>query len=250
MASSFPHPRWTARCLDRLLVDSLEPNVFASQGYIVMTVNPTGSTGFGQEFTDAIQNEWGGRPWKDLVAGVAEILRLYPEIDSERLVCGGASYGGYSTNWMNAHNVPGFKAFFTHDGVFSTLNTFYSTEELYFPEHEFGGLPWEKGTTYEMWNPANHVQSMNTPHLIIHSSKDYRLTEAEGLSMFNTLQRRGIPSRYLVFPDENHWVLKPANSLRWHHEIFRWLDQWVGKEKGEERKGDMVMNGGFVLQMA
>lgn len=203
-------------------------NTFASAGYIVAMINPTGSTGYGQGFTDAITQDWGGKPYKDLVAGYEYLLKTFPEIDSSRTAALGASYGGYMVNWIMGHNEPPlkFKAFVTHDGIFNTLSAYYSTEELYFPEHDLGGTPVNNREGYEKWNPMNFVSNWKTPCLVIHSRKDYRLTESEGLSVFNALQRRGVPSRLLYFPDENHWVTRPPNSIRWYHEIFRFLGEW------------------------
>ncbi|KAI8452254.1 dipeptidyl aminopeptidase V [Phakopsora pachyrhizi] len=204
------------------------PNTFASKGYIVAMINPTGSTGYGQKFTDSINQNWGGKPYKDLVAGYEYLLENYPEIDKSRTAALGASYGGYMVNWIMGHNNNplNFKAFVTHDGIFNTTSTYYSTEELYFPEFDHGGTPSKKRSEYEMWNPMNFVSEWKTPCLVIHSQKDYRLPEAEGLSVFNALQRQGIPSRFLYFPDENHWVSNPANSIRWYQEIFKFLGEW------------------------
>ncbi|KAK4686640.1 hypothetical protein P7C73_g3487, partial [Tremellales sp. Uapishka_1] len=186
------------------------PALFASQGYFVIAVNPTGSTGYGQEFTDRIRTEWGGRPFKDLLAGYQYALEKYPEIDPARTVAAGGSYGGYMVNWINGHNDQfGFKALVCHDGVFSTVDTFFSTEDVFFPIREFDGTPMENRAMYERWNPVNHVSEWTTPQLVIHSAKDYRLTNSEGVSAFNALQVQGVPSRYLYFPDENHWVGSP-----------------------------------------
>ncbi|OAV94273.1 hypothetical protein PTTG_07437 [Puccinia triticina 1-1 BBBD Race 1] len=204
------------------------PNCFAAAGYITAMINPTGSTGYGQKFTDSIKQDWGGKPYKDLVAGYEYLLKTYPEIDGSRTAALGASYGGYMVNWLMGHNEAplGFKAFVSHDGIFNTVQTAYSTDELYFPEHDQGGTPVQAREHYEACNPMNHVSQWQSPCLVIHSRKDYRLCESEGLSVFNALQRRGIPSRFLYFPDENHWVTSPPNSVRWYHEIFRFLGKW------------------------
>ncbi|KAJ9124302.1 hypothetical protein QFC22_001102 [Naganishia vaughanmartiniae] len=188
------------------------PNIFAQQGYFVVAINPTGSTGYGQEFVDGIYENWGGSPYIDLVAGLQYILETHPEIDRERLAALGASYG-------------------------ETHNMYYSTEQVYFPQKENGGLPpWQNRAPYEKWSPNNFVQEWNTPALIIHGGKDYRVPDTQGISAFTALQSRGIPSRFLYFKDENHWVLDPQNSLRWHHEVFRWLDEWVGNGHEAESK--------------
>ncbi|KAL2315687.1 Dipeptidyl-peptidase V [Schizosaccharomyces pombe] len=200
------------------------PAVFANAGFIVFALDPTGSTGYGQRFTDSIALDWGGKPYKDIELGVEYIKNHLSYADSEKMVALGASYGGYMINWIQGHPLGRqFRALVCHDGVFNTLNTFYNTEELYFPIHDFGGTPWENRVIYERWNPSNFVNYWATPELVIHSSKDYRLTESEGIAAFNVLQYKGIPSRLLVFEDENHWVIKPDNSLRWHKEVLSWI---------------------------
>ncbi|CAE6421504.1 unnamed protein product [Rhizoctonia solani] len=211
------------------------PQVFAQQGYVVVTINPTGSTTFGQEFTDAIAEDWGGRPFEDLRKGWKHVLDNYEEVDGDRAVAAGASWGGYAINWIQSHPEWNFnfKALVCHDGVFDTVYNGFATDELYFFNHDFGGPPWSRRgrEAAEKFNPVNRVSHWSTPQLIIHGSRDYRLAETEGLSVFNALQSRGIPSRIVIFPDENHWVLKPGNSLKWHYEVFRWFDQWVGTDK-------------------
>jgi len=210
------------------------PNVFAQQGYFVVAINPTGSTTFGQEFTDAIAEDWGGRPFVDLKKGWDYILAKYPEIDAARAVAAGASWGGYAINWIQGHPEIGFgfKALVCHDGVFDSSYNGFSTDELFFFNHEFGGRPWDPigKTLTEKFSPSNFVTNWSTPQLIIHGSKDYRLPDTEGISAFHALQQLGIPSRLVIFPDENHWVLKHGNSLKWHFEVFRWFDKFVGKK--------------------
>lgn len=191
------------------------PALFASQGYFVIALNPTGSTGYGQDFVDAIQYQWGGKPYQDLIAGYHSVLAHYNDyIDPSRTAALGASYGGYMVNWLQGHN-PGFSTFVCHDGIFDTTTSFYTTEEVYFPNHEFGD-PVTDRQVYEKWNPMNHVNEWSTPQLVIHSGKDYRLVASQGIAAFTALQVRGVPSRLLYFPDENHWVLKPSNSVKWH----------------------------------
>ncbi|KAF8530893.1 alpha/beta-hydrolase [Gautieria morchelliformis] len=210
------------------------PNVFAQQGYFVITPNPTGSTSFGQEFTNRISENWGGRPFEDLQKGWKAALKLYPEIDADRAVAAGASWGGYAMNWINGHPEFdfGFKALVCHDGVFDTRYNGFSTEELFFFNHEFGGEPWSKKGKIlsEKWNPSNFIDKFSTPHLLFHGSRDYRLPETESLGCFNALQQRGVDSRLVVFPDENHWVLKPENSLKWHDEVFRWFAKYAASD--------------------
>ncbi|KAG0286873.1 putative dipeptidyl-peptidase 5 [Linnemannia gamsii] len=209
------------------------PNIFASAGFVTVFLNPTGSTGYGQELTDAINKNWGGSPYIDLMKGLDHVLEAHQYIDETRIAALGASYGGYMMNWFNGHT-DRFNCLVNHDGIFDTKNGFYATEELYFPEHEYGGVPWDPKASenYERWNPANFVQNWKTPTLVIHSDKDYRLPVTEGLSTFTVLQRKGIPSRFLYFPDENHWVLKAANSLRWHSEVLTWIQKWTALPKG------------------
>ncbi|KAJ2857362.1 dipeptidylpeptidase, partial [Coemansia erecta] len=203
-------------------------NVFAAAGFVTVALDPQGSTGYGQAFADAIRNEWGGKPYDSLMMSLEQLLEAHPYIDRNRMAALGASYGGYMVNWINGHTDV-FKALVNHDGMFSTIGTYYSTEELYFPETEFEGTPFnsEARKNYERWSPERFVQNWKTPTLVIHSEKDYRFVVSEGLSTFTALRRQGIPAKLLYFPDENHWVLKPANSLRWHHEVLAWISKWT-----------------------
>ncbi|KAI0076295.1 hypothetical protein K474DRAFT_1691388 [Panus rudis PR-1116 ss-1] len=210
------------------------PNVFAQQGYVVVAINPTGSTTFGQELTNAIKLDWGGAPFVDLTKGWKYILDKYPEIDADRAVGAGASYGGYSANWIQGHPEFGFnfKALVTHDGALDVRYTAYATDELFFSNYEFGGVPWENKTAeiLKKNNPIEFVHKWSTPQLVIHGSKDYRLVESEGLGVFHALQQLKVPSRLVIFPDENHWVLNHGNSLKWHYEVFRWFDKFLPKK--------------------
>ncbi|TLD29355.1 hypothetical protein PspLS_03774 [Pyricularia sp. CBS 133598] len=204
------------------------PAIFAEQGYVVVAPNPTGSTGYGMALQNGIKNEWGGRPYNDLVKCFEYIADNMPYVDMDRAVALGASYGGFMINWIQGHPLGRkFKALVCHDGVFSTLNQ-YASEELFFPLHDFGGTLWENREGYEKWDPAKFTGEWATPQLIIHNELDYRLTIGEGLSAFNVLQSRGVPSRFLMFPDENHWVLKPENSLLWHQEVLGWINKYSG----------------------
>ncbi|KAF7365063.1 Dipeptidyl-peptidase 5 [Mycena venus] len=208
------------------------PNIFAQQGYFVVAVNPSGSTTFGQEFTDSIAEDWGGKPFVDLRAGWQYILDTYPQIDADRAVAAGASWGGYAINWIQGHPEFGFnfKALVCHDGVFDSTYNGYSTDELFFFNHEWGGRPWDPKTKElsEKFSPSNYVANWSTPQLLIHGSKDYRLPETESIGAFHALQQLGIPTRLVIFPNENHWVLNHGNSLKWHFEVFRWFDEFVG----------------------
>ncbi|KAI6875909.1 alpha/beta-hydrolase [Hortaea werneckii] len=229
------------------------PAVYAEQGYIVVCPNPTGSTGYGQAFTDAIRRNWGGDPYEDIVKCFEWVGKNMPEADNEKAVALGASYGGYMMNWIQGHDLGRkFKALVCHDGIFSFSGGLLATEELYFPFHDLGGTPWYDpgfkakqdpasvpaqghnnfgGSTpsdWRKWDPSEYLTEWKTPQLVIHSSKDYRLTISEGLAAFNVLQARGVESEFLCFPDENHWVLKPENSLAWHKVVLNWINKYVG----------------------
>ncbi|XP_006462767.1 hypothetical protein AGABI2DRAFT_193868 [Agaricus bisporus var. bisporus H97] len=208
-------------------------NVFTGKGYFVICINPTGSTTFGQELTDAITEDWGGKPFVDLINGWTYALEKYPEIDADRAVGAGASWGGYAINWIQSNPEFGFnfKALVCHDGVFDTRYSGLSTDVPFLFNGEWGGRPWEEKNKKlsEKFSPSNFVHKWSTPELIIHSSKDYRLPETEGITAFHALQQLGVPSRLVIFPDENHWILNPGNSIAWHDEVFRWIDQFIGE---------------------
>ncbi len=204
------------------------PAVLAEQGYVVVTPNPTGSTGYGQAFTDAIQNQWGGLPYEDLVNGFSYIKENFSYIDTSRSVALGASYGGYMINWLQGHSLGReFKALVCHDGSMSITNQI-SSDEQYFPNHDFGGPYWTAKETWEKWDPTRFTGEWATPQLVIHNALDYRLQIGEGLAAFNVLQERGVESRFLTFPDENHWVLKEENSLVWHIVVLNFINKFVG----------------------
>jgi len=200
------------------------PRVFASQGYAVVSIDFHGSTGYGQAFTDAINRDWGGKPLEDLKLGLAAALASHPELDGNSACALGASYGGYMMNWIEGKWSDRFKCIVQHDGVFDARAMAYETEELWFDEWEHGGHPYyEAPEEFEKWNPVNHVQDWKTPMLVITSEKDFRIPYTQGLAAFTALQRKGVPGELLVFPDENHWVLKPKNSLQWHATVLDWL---------------------------
>ncbi len=206
------------------------PSTYAGAGYAVVMIDFHGSVGYGQEFTDSISGHWGDRPLEDLQKGWAHALERYDFLDGERACALGASYGGYMINWIAGNWPDAFQCMVNHDGVFDTRFMGYSTEELWFTEWENRGSPWERGTTYEDFNPVNHVQNWRTPMMVIQGGLDYRVPTDQSIAAFTALQRRGIDSQFLYFPDENHWVLRPANSLRWHNEVFGWLDRHIGDE--------------------
>ena len=219
------------------------PAVFAEQGYVVVAPNPTGSTGYGQDFTDAIRNQWGGLPYEDLVKGFEYVESEIDFIDTDRAVALGASYGGYMMNWIQGHDLGRkFKALCCHDGVFS-MTAQCASDEAYFPVHDLGGPIWERQAVWDRWDPSRFTSNWQTPQLVIHSSLDYRLTVAEGLAAFNVLQMRGIESRFLNFPDENHFVLKPENSLVWHRTVINFINKFVGLPPLLDCEGNTGMEG-------
>jgi dipeptidyl aminopeptidase/acylaminoacyl peptidase len=199
--------------------------VFASAGYVVFMPNPRGSTGFGQRFTDEISNDWGGRPFDDLMKGV-DFAEQLPYVDAARKVTAGASYGGYMMNWFLGHT-DRFKAIVTHAGVFNLTSMYGVTEELWFPEWDLGGTPWSNPESYAKWSPHTYAKNFKTPTLVTHGEIDYRVPIGEGLQLFTTLQRQGVPSRLLVFPDEGHWINKPQNAALWYRTFLEWMGRWV-----------------------
>ena len=205
------------------------PEVWAGWGYGVVMVDFHGSTGYGQAFTDAISGHWGDRPLEDLQKGWAAAQAQAPWIDASRACEAGASYGGYMTYWIaGVWNQP-WKCLIDHDGVFDNRLMGYETEELWFSEWENGHTTvWEDPAAYERFNPIDHVADWSKPMLVIHSAKDFRIPLDQGVAAFTALQRKGIESEFLTFPDENHWVLKPANSLQWHDTVQAWLKRWIG----------------------
>ena len=206
------------------------PRLFTAPGYAAVTIDFHGSTGYGQRFQDAINRNWGGWPLQDLQRGLAFITAHDPQLQANNACALGGSYGGYMMNWIEGNWPNRFKCVVQHDGVFDARAMAYETEELWFDEWEHGGHPYyEAPQEFERWNPVNFVQNWRTPQLVITSEKDFRIPYTQGLAAFTALQRRNIPSRLLVFPDENHWVLKPKNSVQWYHEVFGWLHQWLGE---------------------
>lgn len=207
------------------------PRVLASQGYAVISVDFHGSAGYGQEFMDSINRDWGGKPLIDLKKGLEAALELDSQIDGSRSCAMGASYGGYMVNWIAGQWADRFDCLVQHDGLFDMRSFYYSTEELWFPRWDFGGSYSEARDEYERWNPANYVDNWQTPMLVITGEQDFRVPYTQGLQSFTALQERGVPSQLLVFPDENHWVLGANNSLQWHETVFGWLDRWLGAEQ-------------------
>ncbi len=204
------------------------PQVYAGAGYAVVMIDFHGSTGYGQAFTDSIRGDWGGKPLEDLQKGFSAAIAQYPFLDATRAAALGGSFGGYMINLMAGVWKEPWRCLVSHDGNLDERFAYFATEELWFPEWEHNGTPWENPAEYAKHNPVDHIAEWHVPTLVIHGALDYRVSEVEGLAMFTALQRRGVPSKLLRFPDENHWVLKPENSVLWHETVLAWLDQWTG----------------------
>ena len=205
------------------------PQTYAGQGYATVFIDFHGSTGYGQAFTDSISGDWGGKPLEDLKKGLAAAVKKYPWLDRERSCALGASYGGYMMNWIAGNWKDGFRCLVNHDGVFDTRGMAYATEELWFTEWENGGTYYDKPAEYEKFNPVHFVKNWKTPMLVIQGDLDFRIPTSQALGTFSALQRQGVESKLIVFPDENHWVLKPANSVQWHNTVNGWLEQHLKK---------------------
>jgi dipeptidyl aminopeptidase/acylaminoacyl peptidase len=201
------------------------PQVFASAGYVVMMPNPRGSTGFGQQFTDEISRDWNGKVFEDLMKGV-DFAEALPYVDRARKGAAGASYGGYMMNWFLGHTTR-FKALLSHAGVYNLTSMYGATEELWFPEWDLGGTPWTNRAGYEKASPHMYAERFTTPTLVTHGELDFRVPIGEGLQLYTTLQRLNVPSKLIVFPDEGHWINRPANSALWYRAFIEWMDRFV-----------------------
>ncbi len=199
--------------------------VLAGAGYVVVLPNPRGSIGYGQAFTDAVNNNWGGRPYDDIMATVDYVSNL-PYIDKDRMAAAGASYGGYMIDWILGHT-DRFKALVTHAGVYDLRSEAGATEELWFAKWEFGGFPWENPELYEKWSPNSYVKNFKTPTLVTHGELDYRVPIGQGQELFTALQQMKISSKLVQFPDEGHWILKPQNSQFWYTTVLDWLAEYT-----------------------
>jgi len=208
------HWRWNAQSI-------------AGAGYGVVMIDFHGSTGYGQAFTDSISGDWGGKPLEDLKLGLAAALKQYPWLDADNICALGGSYGGYMINWIAGQWPDRFKCLVTHDGIFDNRSMYYSTEELWFPEWENGGPEYLNPAGYAKHNPVDYVAKWKTPTLVIHGQLDYRVPLTQGLAVFTALQRLGVPSELLYYPDENHWVLKPSNSVQWYDTTLAWMNRWT-----------------------
>jgi len=209
------HPRWNMQ-------------LFAAPGYHVVAVNFHGSTGYGQPFVDAIHHDWGGAPFEDLMRGLDAAAQALPRADFERVCAAGGSYGGYMVDWMLGHTGRRFRCFVSHAGVYDLRSMYGSTEELWFPEWDLGGPFWKAREDYERWSPSSYADRFATPTLVIHGQQDFRVPVTQGMQLFTALQRQGIPSKFLYFPDEGHWVLSPDNAFLWWDEIHAWFARWLG----------------------
>jgi dipeptidyl aminopeptidase/acylaminoacyl peptidase len=198
--------------------------VFAAAGYVVVLPNPHGSIGYGQAFTDAVNGDWGGRPYDDIMATVDYVSTL-PYVDKDRMVAAGGSYGGYMIDWILGHT-DRFKALVSHDGVYDLASETGTTEELWFPKWEFQGFPWDNRELYEKWSPSSYVKNFKTPTLVVQGELDYRVPAGQGEQLFTALQEMNVPSKLIQFPDEGHWVLKPQNSQFWYSAVIDWLNQY------------------------
>jgi dipeptidyl aminopeptidase/acylaminoacyl peptidase len=207
------HYRWNAE-------------MFATPGYVVATINFHGSTGYGQDFTDSISGDWGGKPYEDIMLGLDHLLSHYEFIDGNKLAAAGGSYGGYMVNWIEGHSTR-FSCLISHAGVFDLRSMYGATEELWFPDWDLKGTPWSNAEMYARWSPSFYVQVFKTPCLVIHGQLDFRVPVTQGFQLFTSLQRRGIPSKLLYYPDEGHFVLKPQNAELWWKTIHEWLAKYL-----------------------
>jgi len=206
------HPRWNAQ-------------MFVAPGYVAVMVNFHGSNGYGQKFQDSIQGDWGGKPYQDVMIALREIRKL-PYVDPKRIGAAGASYGGYLINWIGTQTQE-FACLISHSGVFNLESMYGSTEELWFPEHENRGTPWQNRKLYQKWSPHMYVGQWKTPTLVVHGANDFRVPVEQGMQLFTSLQRLGVPSKFLYFPDEDHFVFKPQNRILWWNTVWEWLGTYL-----------------------
>lgn len=202
--------------------------MFAAPGYVVVAMDFHGSPGYGQEFTDAVTRDWGGAPYQDIMAAVDHVLETYDFVDGDRIGAAGASYGGFMVNWILGHT-DRFDCLVSHAGLAEQVSMYGATEELWFPEWEFGGVPWENPELFDRFSPIRYADQFQTPTLVIHGEHDYRVPFTQGFQIFTALQRRGVESRLLFFPDETHFISRPQNARRWWQEVHGWLDRFLGR---------------------
>jgi dipeptidyl aminopeptidase/acylaminoacyl peptidase len=202
--------------------------MFAAPGYVVLMINRRGSTGYGQAFTDEVVNDWGGKAYADIMSGIEATVREFPFVDGSRVAAAGGSYGGYMADWLATHTGR-FKAIVSHAGVYDVA-AMYASDVPWFTEFEMHGTPWESEQTNRQWSPSEFAAALGkfkTPMLVIAGEKDYRVPFTQSLELFATLQRQGVPSKLVVFPDEGHWVLKPKDSQLWNQVVFDWLGTYL-----------------------
>ena len=202
--------------------------VFSGAGYVTLMINRRGSTGYGQKFTDEITNDWGGRAYVDVMKGIDVTIAKYPFVDKTRLAAAGGSYGGYMADWLATHT-DRFKAIVSHAGVYDKTSM-YATEELWFEDHDMQGAPWEKPENYKKWSPSTYAGELGkykTPMLLVAGERDYRVPYTQSLELFSALQKQGVPSKIMIFPDEGHWILKPQNAQLWYKTFLEWIGEWV-----------------------
>ncbi len=203
--------------------------LFASPGYVAVLINPRGSTGYGQKFTDEITDDWGGRAYEDLMKGVDYVVGSYPYVDGNRVAAAGGSYGGYMIDWIATHTGR-FKVLISHAGVYDKNSMYGATEELWFEEHDMAGTPWTNPESYRKWSPSTYAADLakyKTPTLVICGELDYRVPYTQSLEFFTAMQRQNVPSKLVVYPDEGHWILKPQNSRLWYKNFFDWLAAYL-----------------------
>jgi dipeptidyl aminopeptidase/acylaminoacyl peptidase len=202
--------------------------VFSGAGYVTLMINRRGSTGYGQKFTDEISNDWGGLAYVDVMKGIDAAIAKYPFVDKARLAAAGGSYGGYMADWLATHS-DRFKAIVSHAGVYDKTSM-YATEELWFEDHDMQGAPWEKPENYKKWSPSTYAGELGkykTPMLLVAGERDYRVPYTQSLELFSALQKQGVPSKIMIFPDEGHWILKPQNAQIWYKTFLEWIGEWV-----------------------
>ena len=211
---------------------------FAAPGYVVVMINRRGSTGFGQKFTDEIANDWGGKAFTDVMGGLEHVLGNYAFADPQRVAAAGASYGGYMIDWLASQSKGRFRALVSHAGVYDLASMYGATEELWFPEHDFGGTPWSSPGAYQRWSPSSYAAEFGkyrTPTLVIAGEQDFRVPYTQSLEFFTALQRQSVPSKLIVFPDEGHWILKPQNSLLWYRDVLDWLGRYLSGDAASRK---------------
>ena len=206
----------------------------AAAGYVIVFINRRGSTGFGQKFTDEVASDWGGKAFADVMNGLESVLARYPFTDRQRVAAAGGSYGGYLVDWLASQSNGRFRALISHAGVYDLTSMYGATEELWFPEHDFAGTPWTNASAYQKWSPSTYAADFGkfkTPTLVIAGEQDYRVPYTQSLEFYTAMQRQGVPSRLVIFPDEGHFVLKPQNAIVWYREVQSWLARYLASSQ-------------------